>query len=178
MNVEMYSRVKMHYKVSLADGAVVEDSNESGPIEIVYGNGDIIPGLERALEGMAPGDEKHLEIAPADAYGERDEEAVAMVPRAQFPPNHNLDPGAVFSVRTPEGHVLHATLLEAGPEEVKMDFNHPLAGKPLHFDIKVLDVSEPDPDAALSSVCGCGDHHHQDDDECGPGCGGCGGECG
>jgi FKBP-type peptidyl-prolyl cis-trans isomerase 2 len=177
MNVEMYSRVKMHYKVSLADGEVVEDSADGGPIEVVFGAGDVIPGLERELEGMAPGDEKHLEIAPADAYGERDEEAVAMVPRSQFPPDQELSPGMVFSVRTADGHLLHATLLECQPDEVKMDFNHPLAGKTLRFDVKVLEVSEPDPDAAAACSCGC-THSHEEDcgSDCEPGCGGCGDE--
>jgi FKBP-type peptidyl-prolyl cis-trans isomerase 2 len=173
MNVEMYSRVKMHYKVSLADGEVIEDSAAGGPIEVVYGSGGIIPGLEQALMGMAPGEEKQVVVAPADGYGERDDEAVVNVPRGQFPPGQKLEPGMVFSIRTQDGHMLHATMLEAGLEEVKMDFNHPLAGKELHFDIKVLDVSEPDPNAANECSCGCS-HSHEDDcgSDCGPGCGG------
>jgi FKBP-type peptidyl-prolyl cis-trans isomerase 2 len=176
MMIEPFCRVRMNYKLSLADGEVIEDSAESGPIELVYGQGSVIPGLERALEGMQPGEAKQVVIAPEDGYGERDDEAVIMVPRDNFPQDQKLEPGMVFSLRRQDGHVIYARLLEIHDQELKMDFNHPLAGQTLTFDIKIEDVLEPDPNAASCS-CGCGGPEHEDD--CGPDCGpGCGGGCG
>ncbi len=173
MIIEENCRVMMHYTVSLPEGDVLESSEGEAPLEVVYGSGGIIPGLERELGGMAPGDEKQVVVEPGDAYGERNDEAVVTVPRDSFPQDQPLEPGMMFHMRRQDGTIQYATILEDLGEELKMDFNHPLAGKTLHFKVKIVDVLEPS--AGCGCGCGGGAGHGHGGHGHGDGCGGHGG---
>jgi len=144
MEIGQDSRVKMHYTLKLSDGTVLESSFDGDPIEFEYGKGQIIPGLESALEGMSAGEEKHVEIGPDDAYGQRDPEAVASVPKDEFPAQGPIEAGMIFRLVREDGMVSHVRVAEVMDDEIKLDFNHPLAGETLHFDVKVEDVEAPE----------------------------------
>ncbi|MCA9972152.1 MAG: peptidylprolyl isomerase [Anaerolineales bacterium] len=133
--------VGMEYELRLDDGELVDSSAEDGPMEYLHGSGEIIPGLEHALQGMQIGDDKKVVLAPEDAYGEYDEEAVERVPIESFPDDLELEPGMELHMRDSEtGHILQAYVVEVGSKWVLLDLNHPLAGETLHFDVKITSV--------------------------------------
>ncbi len=136
-------KVEMHYSLSLDDGEELENTQEEGPIEFTCGEGKIIPGLEKELQGLAEGDEKLVVVPPEDAYGDYNPEALTTVPREEFPPEEKVEPGMTFVARREDGMIMHITVLEAGETEVKLDLNHPLAGKTLHFNVKILKITPP-----------------------------------
>ncbi len=140
MGISKNSKVKMHYKLSLAGGESVETSEGDDPIEFTFGAGQIIEGLERHLEGLEAGEEKRVEVEAADGYGERDDEAVVKLERGQFPEDDDLEDGMILTLQRQDGMVMRAVVLEANDAEVTLDLNHPLAGKKLVFDIKILEV--------------------------------------
>jgi FKBP-type peptidyl-prolyl cis-trans isomerase 2 len=152
MDIGSNTMVTMDYKVSKEDGEILESSEKTGPIDIVYGVGSIVPGLEREMIGMKIGDKKNVTVSPAEAYGERSDEAVGNVPRDSFPKEPALEVGMMFNMRKQDGQILFATIMEIMEEELKMDFNHPLAGETLKFDIEIKDVKE----APEADECGCG----------------------
>jgi FKBP-type peptidyl-prolyl cis-trans isomerase SlyD len=120
------------------DGEVIDSSEENEPLQFIQGEGHIIPGLEGALYEMGIGESKNLVIAPEDGYGEFNEEAFIEVPKDQFPPSVPIELGTELQVRNPEGDVLEARIDKIEEDNVRLDFNHPLAGKELHFDVKVI----------------------------------------
>ena len=137
--------VSMDYRLNLDNGERVDDSEDGGPLEFLQGNGQIIPGLERELYGMAIGDEKDVVVAPADGYGERDPEAFEDVPVTAFPPEMQgtLETGMPLQTHDGTGEVIVVYVSEIGPETVRVDFNHPLAGEKLHFQVKIAGLRKP-----------------------------------
>lgn len=129
--------VAMAYRLQV-DGEIVDASEEGAPLEYLHGFGNIIPGLEQELEGLAVGDSKHVIVSPADGYGERDEEAYIEVPRSDFPPNLQLEEGVGLRLEGENGEPIFARIDRVDAEQVRLDFNHPLAGKELHFDVTVV----------------------------------------
>ena len=132
--------VKLEYTGTFADGTVFDQSAEGEPLEFMYGAGMMIPGLETELAGLRKGDTKRIEVKAADAYGEHLEDLVQDIPREQIPADMELEVGT--SLAAPDGS-MYLTVLEIREESVLMDFNHPMAGKDLIFDIKVVDVHRP-----------------------------------
>ncbi len=120
------------------DDEVVDASQEGEPIEFLQGHGNIIPGLERELYEMSVDESKEVVVSAADGYGEIDPAAIIDVPRSEFPPSITLEPGVTLQVQDNEGNVMLAQIKEVGPDTVKLDFNHPLAGKDLHFSVKII----------------------------------------
>ncbi|HUT52347.1 MAG TPA: peptidylprolyl isomerase [bacterium] len=147
--------VKMHYTLKLDDGEVLESSFDGDPIEFEFGSGRIIPGLEKALEGMTDGEEKHVVVACEDAYGPRNPDAVGAVPRGEFPEGEPLEPGMIFSLQRHDGMTMEAMVVEINDDDVTLDLNHPLAGETLHFDVKVEKVSEPKDGCSPGGGCNC-----------------------
>jgi len=137
-------RVKMHYALNLDSGEMLESTFDGEPLEFTFGVGEIIPGLERELEGMADKQKKHIEVNVKDAYGERDPDAMVRLPRKEFAQVEGLAPGLVFRLRREDGMMMFATVMELSEEEVVMDLNHPLAGKTLFFDVEILEVAVPE----------------------------------
>jgi FKBP-type peptidyl-prolyl cis-trans isomerase SlyD len=131
--------VSLEYKLTV-DAEVVDFSEEGEPLEFIQGHGEIIPGLENQLYGMAIGDSKQIDVKSDDAYGKLDPTAYMDVPRKEFPAEIPLDIGTVLQVKDTDGDVLNAQISEVTPESIKLNFNHPLAGKDLQFQVTVTDL--------------------------------------
>ena len=136
--------VSLEYTLKSPDGKVLETSKGRDPLKYIHGQKMMIPGLEKELTGMKVGGEKHVTVKPEDAYGKVNPNAVQEVPKDKIPPNA-LKVGAVLAARSPEGMVLPMTVREIKEKTVVMDMNHPMAGKTLVFDVKVVDIQPAPP---------------------------------
>ena len=151
MNDEMVVKenavVSMAYELNV-DGEIIDSSEniEGDVIAFIQGQGQIIPGLEKALYGLKAGDTKQVKVSPGEAYGEVDPEAFVWVPREDFPETIPLEVGTVFEMREENGDTHLARITELGEEQVHVDLNHPLAGKELAFDIKIVELREATPE--------------------------------
>ena len=137
--VENGKKVKFDYTLKV-NGEVVESSVGKKPLEYVHGQGQIIPGLSAALEGLHVGDEKSVTVAPAQGYGEVNPEAFKEFPKTAFPPDFAPATGMVVELQTPEGQAVPAVISEVKGETVSGNFNHPMAGKTLVFDVKIIAI--------------------------------------
>ncbi len=137
--------VEIHYEGTLSDGSVFDSSEGQEPLEFVFGVGMLIPGLEEGLEGMAEGDTATIEVSAEDAYGPREEQAVQPIPRAEIDPEIELEEGMQLVGQSPQGPMI-VTVIEFDDETVMIDFNHPLAGEDLTFDVEVVSIREADDD--------------------------------
>ena len=137
------STVTVHYKGTLNDGSVFDDSKVRGSaIEVTMGTGRVIPGFESALIGMTEGQEKTVTIAAQDAYGVTNPEAFQTVPRNAFPNDFTATPGETVQGTNAMGQPLMARVVSGDAEGITLDFNHPLAGEDLTFDLEVLGIAE------------------------------------
>ena len=141
--VQPGSRVRLHLSLRLADGTVAESTFDDEPVEVVIGDGTLVHGLELALYGLRAGQRQTLTLAPAQAYGERDVDAVGWLPRAQFPQDMALMPGALVGFAGVHGEEVSALIIAVEAERVQIDVNHPLAGKPIVFETEILSVEPP-----------------------------------
>jgi FKBP-type peptidyl-prolyl cis-trans isomerase SlyD len=151
--------VSIDYELTV-DGQVIDSTEGDEPLQFLQGHQNIIPGLEKALKGMKIGDSKRVVVDPEEAYGEIDPENVIEVPRDEFPGDIPLEAGTELEVKNADGEVLSATISEISKDTVKLDFNHPLAGKQLTFDVKVTDLRE-----ATDEELTHGHVHFEDDDD-------------
>jgi FKBP-type peptidyl-prolyl cis-trans isomerase SlyD len=119
------------------DGAIIDASSDHGPIEFIQGKGNIIPGLEKALYGLMVGYSKKVVVPAGDGYGEKDSQAYMEVPRNQFPEDIPMETGTQMELHDEAGHPMVARIDQVGETSVRLDFNHPLAGKELHFGINI-----------------------------------------
>jgi len=133
------SRVSLEYTLSDDAGTVLDSNKGRPPLTYVQGEHQIVPGLERALDGMHAGEEKKVVVAPADGYGAVDPAAVTEVPRDLVPADARVV-GTELVARSPQGATRLVRVKEVKAETVVIDLNHPLAGKTLHFDVKVVGV--------------------------------------
>ena len=129
--------VGLDYTLRLDDGETIDTSADQEPLEFLQGRGQIIPGLEQALYGMAVDDQKDVVVAPAEGYGEKDPEAFELVARDVFPSDLDLRPGGGLRMRDESGQAVVAYVAEVRPEDVVLDFNHPLAGETLYFEVRI-----------------------------------------
>jgi len=136
--------VTLEFTLKNAEGKVLESSKGGQPLKYIHGQKMMIPGLERELTGMKIGGEKHVTVKPQDGFGKINPKAVQEVPKEKIPPNA-LKVGAVLATRNPEGTVVPMTVREIKEKTVVMDMNHPMAGKTLVFDIKVVDIQPAPP---------------------------------
>lgn len=134
------NKVSVEYTGSFDDGTVFDMSQGREPIQFVAGEGHVIKGFDDAVVGMKKGEVKKITITPQEGYGARDEKLQQQVPRSVFPQEMKLEKGMGFSFKTPQGQVIHATITDASQEQVTVDMNHPLAGRSLVFELKVVDV--------------------------------------
>lgn len=141
MRIEKNTVVAIDYTLKDDDGQVLDSSEGQSPLTYLHGTGGIIPGLERELDGKEVGDELEVSVAPADAYGERNEALRQGVPKSQFESVPDLAPGMQFQVDSNAGPMV-ITVIEIGEEEVTVDGNHPLAGVNLNFAVTVRDIRE------------------------------------
>ena len=169
-NIENDTVVQMAYNLTVNGEEVESDS-----LEYLHGHQNLISGLENALTGMKIGDVKEVHVAAVDAYGEFDENMVAVLNRESFPPDFEIQLGQTMRMRDNEGHVFSGIATAMDEETVEVDMNHPMAGKDLDFKVTILDIrpaTEDEINAGIigSDGCSC--------ESCGDGCGdGCSSGC-
>jgi len=133
------SQVSLQYTLSGEDGKLIESNKGKDPLKYTHGQHQIIPGLEKGLSGMKVGDEKRVKVKPEDGYGPVNKEAFKEFPKEKIPPD-GLKVGAVLTARGPRGQAIPVRVHEIKEKTVVLDLNHPMAGKTLVFDVKILDV--------------------------------------
>ncbi|HHQ68891.1 MAG TPA: peptidylprolyl isomerase [Halothiobacillaceae bacterium] len=139
MQVQNDHVVSIDYTLKNTAGEVVDSSEQTGPLAYLHGHQNIIPGLENALNEREVGERLSVTIEPADAYGERDENAIQTVPREMFQGVDTIEPGMRFQAQTQAGAII-VKVLEVDGDEIKLDANHELAGETLHFDVEIKDI--------------------------------------
>ena len=160
MKIEKDRVVRFHYAVAESGGEAVENSKEGGqPLAILFGRGNIIPGLEKAMEGKEAGESFKANVAAADAYGERRDGLSQRIPKKHFG-EQKLAPGMQVVLNTNFGPRA-VTIQKVGMSVVDVDLNHPMAGKDLDFDIEIVEVREAsEEEIAHGHVHGEGGHEH------------------
>lgn len=184
MKIEANKVVEFSYELEV-DGQVVDRTTKERPLDYIHGTGSLLPKLEAHIEGMEPGATFDVTLSPADGYGEVDPSRIIDLPKAAFEVNGEvredlLVPGNTIPMMNSMGGVIPGVVLEVSEDSVKMDLNHQMAGKTLHFTGEVLSVREASEKELTEGLhgefihsCGCGGCHGGSD------CGGCeGGHCG
>lgn len=176
MQVAQNLKVAVDYKLTV-DGKIADQSQPGQPLEFIFGTGMLLPKFEEAILGKEPGEKVSFTLEPKDGYGEIHEEAIVDLPKNIFMVDGKLAEDILFvgsqvPMSDAEGHRMVGTIKEIAEETVKMDFNHPMAGKTLNFDVEVVSVKEAS-EEDLQGGCGAGCHCGSD---CGDGCGD--GDCG
>ena len=142
MTIENKKVVSFHYTLKNDQGEEIESSREAeNPMIYLHGAGNIIPGLEKAMQGKVAGDQFEVTVGPAEAYGERNEGAIQRVPAKHFGEGRRLKPGQLVILNTQQGP-RQVTVLKVGRFNIDVDANHPLAGQSLTFDVEVTDVRD------------------------------------
>ena len=144
MKVSPGMKVSIEYILKLEDDAVVDSNVGSSPLTYVHGFQQIIPGLEKALEGMAIGESKQVTVSPEEGYGMISQQAFIEVKKEQVPQDaqNALRVDAHVRGRDASGSVFHARVAEIKDQTVVLDFNHPLAGRTLYYEVKILDIQQ------------------------------------
>jgi len=150
--------VTLNYTLTDDNGVVLDSSAEGMPLSYLHGHGNIIPGLERALEGADVGFKSQVTVPAVEGYGEKDPKAVFEAPRDQFPPDMDIAPGMLVTSEGGQGSPL--TIVEVSDSVVVLDGNHPLAGKTLHFEVEVVDVRAATEEELSHGHVHSGDGHH------------------
>ena len=159
MQIADRTAVTIAYTLKDDAGKVIDTSEGKDPLTYLHGVGTLVPGLEKALQGKQAGDALNVDLAPADAYGDRDEQRIRNVPLRKLPAG-KVTVGARYRVQT-EGGAVAALVLAVDGDYAKVDLNHPLAGMNLHFEVKVVGVREATKEElAHGHVHGPGGHHH------------------
>jgi FKBP-type peptidyl-prolyl cis-trans isomerase SlyD len=146
-NQKQPNSVAENYVVTLdytltVDGQVIDTSTNAEPIQFIQGTGQIVPGLEQALYGLQVGESKEVVVTPKDGFGVEDPDAIADIPRDEFPDELPLEPGVELQLTNEEGDELEAYIVSVGKKTVRLNFNHPLAGKELHFSINIAGLRQ------------------------------------
>ena len=136
------ARVTLHYTLALADGTVVESTRDGDPETVTVGAGDMDQDLESCLYGLETGDEREFVIAPGAVFGDASKQ-IETLPRASFGPELEIEPGRIVAFETPSGQETIGTVESVSGTEVSVNFAHPLAGRPLHFQVHIVAVALP-----------------------------------
>ncbi|MCW5875302.1 MAG: peptidylprolyl isomerase [Anaerolineales bacterium] len=151
--------VKLAYSLTV-DGEIIDMADEKEAIEFLQGHRNIISGLESQLNGMQVGESKWVTVAPEDGYGAVDEEAFDEVPLSEFPEDVTPEIDMELELKDAEGNDMYGRIVSIGEDSVTMDFNHPLAGKELHFEVKVVAVRPATADEIAHGHVHSHGHHH------------------
>ena len=151
--------ISLGYNLTV-DGEVVDSADQSDPLLYLHGYENIVPGLERALTGMKVGESKKVVVKAKDGYGEYQKDALEWISREDFPDEIPLEEGVEILIEDEDGDEVSATIVEVTKEKVQLDFNHPLAGKELHFEVTILDLRLPTEEELAH-----GHAHYEDDEE-------------
>lgn len=151
--------ISMAYKLTV-DGEVLDEAGDHDAIQFLQGHRNIIPGLERELAGMKVGESKQVVVKAVDGYGEVDSEQVQDISLEEFPEGIVPEIGMELEIKDEEGNDLYGRVLAIKSDSVTMDFNHPLAGKTLNFEVKIVEVRDPTgEEMSHGHVHAHGDHH-------------------
>ena len=190
MKITANTVVEFCYELEV-DGQIVDHTTKERPLDYIHGTGSLLPKLEAHIEGMEPGDRFDVTLSPADGYGETDPDRIIDLPKAAFEVNGEiredlLVPGNAIPMMNSMGGIIRGVVVEVTADSVKMDLNHQMAGKTLHFTGEVLTVRETTEKELKEGLhgeyvhsCGCGGCHGHDGG-CEGGChgeGGCEGGC-
>ncbi|MEN8206697.1 MAG: FKBP-type peptidyl-prolyl cis-trans isomerase [Pseudomonadota bacterium] len=134
------STVTLHLSLSLEDGTVAESTFEDEPLTFTMGDGTLVEGLELGLYGLKAGDTQRLVLEPEQAFGLHDPAKLHQLPRSEFSTELALEPGVIIGFDTPSGDELSGTIVSLSDESVEVDFNHPLAGRVLVFEVEIIAV--------------------------------------
>jgi len=180
MKIGQNKVVAVDYALTV-EGKQIDASREGAPLEYIHGTHMMIAGFEKGLEGAEEGAAVEFDVAPEEGYGTYNPQHRFDIPKSSFEVNGVLRedllvPGTVVPMHNSSGHIIQGTVAEVGADKVTMDFNHPLAGKTLHFAVKVVSVREATEKELTEGLhgeylpldedecgCGCGHHHHDCD---------------
>lgn len=140
MKTKNGDRVKVHYTGKLENGEVFDSSRDRQPLEFIVGEGNVIPGFEKAVLDMEIGEQKSVEIPPEEAYGPRREELVVDVDRSEFPSHIEPSIGQRLQLQQPEGSIVNLIITGMSDETITLDANHPLAGMTLFFEVEMMEI--------------------------------------
>lgn len=161
MQIEKNKVVSIWYTLTNNSGEVLDTNSGKQPLYFIQGIGNIIPGLEEALEGKATGDKMQVSIPPEKGYGLRNEQLVQKLPKNMFQGVEQIQPGMQFQAQSEQGGFQIITVTKVEGEEVHVDGNHPLAGETLNFDVEVEGIRDADQnELAHGHVHGPGGHQH------------------
>ena len=153
--------VTMNFTLTDDHGNVLDSTDNGGPFSFITGGNMVLPKLEEAVNGMLIGTKKSLKLNAADGYGNYNEDAIQVVGKENFPEDFVLEIGMEYIASNPDGVQMPFTITKVDGEEITIDFNHPLAGINLNFDIELIDVRDATTDELNHGhVHGAGGHHH------------------
>jgi FKBP-type peptidyl-prolyl cis-trans isomerase SlpA len=139
LEVELGTKVTLHFALVLEDGDVIDSNFETAPATFTVGDGNLLPGFESTLIGLENGDEREFTIPPEEAFGQHNPQNVQRVDRSNFD-QQELEVGAMFSFQNGDGE-LPGVIIEFEDDEILIDFNHPLAGKNIIFQVKIMNIA-------------------------------------
>ena len=142
MAIEKGNKIKISYEGTFEDGTVFDSSVKEGndtPLEFEVGANQVIPALDSAVVGMEKGEEKEFKVQPSEAYGDYNKDLIKEIPKSSLPEGNEPKKGMMLVLNTPEGQQIPALITEIGEDSIKIDLNHPLAGKVLNFKIKIIE---------------------------------------
>lgn len=161
MSIKPNQVYSINFTLKDEEGEIIDSTQKGQPMSFISGQGLLIPRLEEEIGSMIIGSKKTVVLSPEEAYGEYEDEAVQTVTRADFPDDAELEIGMEFYTNTPEGEELPFVITDIEGDNITIDFNHPLAGMTLTFDIELVNVREATPEElAHGHVHGAGGHHH------------------
>jgi FKBP-type peptidyl-prolyl cis-trans isomerase SlyD len=151
MKIARGASVRIEYQLKVKNGEVIESSAKSGPLRYVHGEGKMLPGLEQRLEGLSPGDERQGEIPAREAFGTEDSLPVKQMRPSEFPTDIKPTVGLVFEAKTGRGDVVSFKVVSVTKDVVSVRLLHPLVGRDIEYQVKVLSVNDPNASRAAGA---------------------------
>ena len=143
------SLVTLYYRLGLPNGDVLEENFDGEPMTVQLGQGEMAEGLELALIGLREGQQDTVDILPELAFGQVDETLFRSIPKVEFDPEIELEPGLIIEFATDSGDTLPGTIVEIGDDEVRVDLNHPLAGQSVRYSVQIVSIDNGDDEQVL-----------------------------
>lgn len=133
-------KVSLHFSIALTDGQKIDSTFDKKPATFIYGDESFLPGFEKALTDLKAGDKRSFYLKPEQAFGEHNSANIRIMPKTAFPKDISLEEGLVFSFADPNQAELPGVIKKVSEHNVTVDFNHPLAGKDIHFQVEILEI--------------------------------------